>query len=64
MVEGSRVHGYIFFFSFFLFVGGFYNVYQGKLEDGIKVVVKNGDPRPKQGLMLFRASLYGATSLQ
>ena len=45
-------------------VGGFYNVYQKQLEDGTKVVVKHGDPRYEQGLMLFRASLDGATSLQ
>ena len=44
-------------------VGGFYNVYQGQLEDGTKVVVKHGDPISKQGLMLFRERLDGATSL-
>ena len=52
---------YVFFN--FVFVGGSYNVYQGQLEDGTKVVVKHGDPRFEQGLMLFRASLDGATSL-
>ena len=53
---------YVFFQLFFL--GGFYNVYQGQLEDGTKVIVKHGDPRSKQCLMLFRASLDGATSLR
>ena len=52
---------YVFFQKFF--VGGFYNVYQGHLEDGTNVVVKHGDPRYEQGLMLFRESLDGATSL-
>ena len=51
------------FFLNFCFVGGFYNVYQGQQEDG-KVVVKHGDPRSEQGLMLFREILDGATSLR
>ena len=52
----------MFFFQFFL-VGGFYNVYQGQLEDGTKVVVKHSDPRSEQGIMLFSESLDGDTSL-
>ena len=46
------------------FVGGFYDVYQGQIEDGTKVVVKHGDPRSEQGLMFFGEILDGATSLQ
>ena len=66
----KEIHGWreqtswidMFFFNL-VFVGGFYNVYQGQLEDGTKVVVKNGDPRSEQGLMSFIESLDGATSL-
>ena len=54
---------YVFFQFFVVVVGGFYNVYQGQLEDGTKVVVKHGDPRSEKGLMLFREILDGATSL-
>ena len=62
-MKGAECMARYVFFQFF-FAGGFYNVYQGQLEDGTQVVVKHGDPRSKQGLMLFRASLYGSTSLQ
>ena len=53
----------MFFYNFFV-VGGFYNVYQGQLEDGTKVVVKHGDPKTEHGLMLLREILDGATFLQ